>query len=242
MLDEYFSAFTAGKNLIKFLKFQFGSLVVTNEGIGPLVKCLEDLKLNSEYPAIRSLGYLASLAESIASMVIEKNALPYLVNILETHWSVNVQTQAAWCLGMIGRHSSQVCKDVSEQGAIAALFEIFNNPQTEKGLAKECKDALKLLVPQCAIPFYLQPILTEKTPPKILELVLKQLAMVLPPNADERLKFIKSPKFQFLQALLQDPTITPASMQYIHSINASFPKEAVKFYTPGFEQTALKNL
>jgi hypothetical protein len=142
---------------------------------------------------------------------------------------------------MIGRHSSQVCKDVVDQGALQILFDNFISSK-DTNLSKICKDALKALIPQCAIPFYLQPIMTEKTPPKMMELILKQLALVLPPNADERLKFIKSPKFQFIQALLSDPTATPSSQQYIHSINASFPKEAVKFYTPGYEANMLKNL
>ncbi|KAI9175852.1 hypothetical protein H9P43_006216 [Blastocladiella emersonii ATCC 22665] len=134
-------------------------------------------------------------------------------------------------------------------GADAAAAEYTDATADMKLKAKR---ALKAILEKTLALDALDPLVKLRTPPNILKHVLAQLAKILPNDVASRRRFVTSGCCQRVQEIAAayrgnapepDPAWTASKMaESIRQINACFPEEIVRYYSPGYSAQLLQKL
>jgi len=74
----------------------------------------------------------------------------------------------------------------------------------------------------------------------VIKHVVAQFAKILPNDAKARRQFVTSGGLKKLQEIASEPGSPQA--EAIQTINACFPEEIVKFYSPGYSETLLDRI
>ena len=111
--------------------------------------------------------------------------------------------------------------------------------KASEDLTSKAARALKNTLQKCVHLPALEALLAE-APPSILKHVVGQFAKVLPNDPKARKNFVTSKGLKKLQEIPLEPD-TPLA-EAVATINACFPEEIVKFYSPGYSETLLQTV
>lgn len=142
----------------------------------------------------------------------------------------------AWTLMQIGKHSPEHSRCVAETNAFSRLLDLYLASTSSEDLKFKCKCCLKQLLQKCLVVPALEPLI-HKAPPEILKYILGQYSKILPEDPGARRMFVMSGALKKVQELEATPGST--LMEYIQIINACFPEEIVRYYSPGYPETIL---
>ena len=93
-----------------------------------------------------TLGYIAKFEDSLARLIIDSKGIAPLKDALISEPDDIIKSAAAWSLGMIGSHSPDHAKILSENDVLARLLAVYMLPQSSKDLKDKSKKALKSII------------------------------------------------------------------------------------------------
>lgn len=219
---------------------ELSALIANAGGVPAIVNYINEAEQDSKLPGIMTIGFISAFSETLAAGVIKSKAIIPLGCILsEAGSSDHIKAASAWALGQIGHHSSEHSRAVSEGNVLPKLMECYLSPKSSDDLKTKSKRALKLIVQKCLSLEALIPLLHEKAPQFILKYISKQFAKILPNDADTKKKFAETRGLAKLQ-LIQ--TENDELKETIQLINAIYPEEVVKFYSPNRDEEILRKI
>lgn len=218
---------------------ELASLVVNNGGCPALVDYLSNTRGSARTPAVMALGHIGSFNEQLALAVITSHALTPLVSSLKEESDGLVLSAAAWTVGQLGRHSPIHAKHVADAHAFSSLIKLETSSSSTPEVQQKSARALRAVLQKCVHLPALEALLPVATP-DILQHVIKQFAKVLPNDTAARKLFVTSGGLQKVQEIkAEDGSELKES---IDTVNAAFPPEVVKYYSPDYSQTLLDRL
>jgi len=218
---------------------EMAQLVVNFGGVAAIVDYVRDTNGNNSLPGIMALGYIAAFSETLALAVIVEKGVPQLTRALIEEQEDHIRAAAAWSLGHVGRHTSDHAKAVTDAHVLPRLLERYLDEASSDDLKTKCKRALKCIIEKCTDLQALEPLLAE-APTNIVKYVVQQFAKILPHDVAARRAFVSSGGLQKVQELNTDSG--SKLQEYVDSINACYPEEIVKYYSPGYSQALLEKL
>lgn len=189
--------------------------------------------------AIMTLGYVAGFDHDLAKSVVQCKGHIALVSALSQKVEDHVKAAAAWSLGQIGRHSSELAKELAEQKALNELLIVFAAAEEKGDLKNKAKKALKSIIQQCQEIEPLRPLL-QTAPETVLKHVVAQMAKVLKANPTARRPFAEKGSLK----KLQDIHVAPESklQSSINEINDLFPPEVTQHYSADYMNNLMKKI
>lgn len=218
---------------------ELAQLIVNSGGVAAVVDFVNESKGNARMPGIMALGYIAASSERLAMSVIVSHGVPPLADALRTETEEHVQAAAAWSLGQIGRHTPEHAKAVAEANVFPTLLRLSMKEGASEDLTSKATRALKNVLQKCVNVPALEALLGD-APPSILKHVVAQFAKVLPNDTKARKNFVTSKGLQKIQEITAEPGSSLA--ESIQAINACYPDDIVKFYSPGYSETLLERV
>ncbi len=189
--------------------------------------------------AITTLGYVAGFDHDLAKSVVQCKGHIALVDALRDKVEDHVKAAAAWSLGQIGRHSSELAKDLAEQKALNELLVLYMSAEEKSDLKTKSKRALKAIIFQCQEMEALRPLLSAASD-KILKHVVGQMALILKNNPSTRRPFAEKGSLKRLLEIHASPESKLQSA--INEINDLFPPEVTQHYSPEYMNNLLKKI
>ncbi|RKP02524.1 hypothetical protein CXG81DRAFT_29488 [Caulochytrium protostelioides] len=240
---------------------ELAQLVVNSGGIAAVVAYVSESEGPAQLPAIMTLGYVAAFLETLALAVIVAKGVPALMDALDDRHPDYIRAAAAWALGQIGRHNSEHAKVLCDAAVIPKMLHlaIATSPAAaaaaglpSAGLSAEQSDlhtkakrALKAILEKTLDIAALDPVLQLSTPPNILKHIVHQIAKVLPHNVVARRAFVTSGGLQRIQEISHayaKDAHGAVLAEFITAINACYPEEIIRYYSPGYTATLLNKL
>jgi 3-methyladenine DNA glycosylase AlkD len=218
---------------------ELATMVVNCGGSAALVNFITNSQGIFCMPGIMAIGYIATFTEKLAMQAIVSHAVPPLVDALKNEQIDVVQSAAAWAIGQLGRHSPVHAKHVADANAFPVLIELSKSETSSEDLKNKSTRALQAVLQKCVHLPALEAILVD-APPAIFENVVGQFAKVLPNDTKARKLFVTSGGLKKVQEIKAEPGTQLE--ESIGIINAAFPAEIVKFYSPGIEASLLERL
>lgn len=218
---------------------ELAQLVVNNGGVMALVQYTTDYTGNGRMPSIMALGYIAAYSERLAMAVITLFAITPLADALKNESQDYVRAAAAWALGQIGRHTPEHAKHVADANVFPTLVAIAGDESASQDLRNKSSKSLKNILQKCVHLPALEALLSE-APADTLQHVVAQFAKVLPNDAKARKLFVTSGGLKKVQEIKAEDGSQLA--ESIVEINAAYPPEIVKYYSPGYSDTLLNRL
>jgi hypothetical protein len=204
----------------------------TNETIGP-----------DRLPGVMCLGYIAAFSEALANKVIASRGIPPLVHCVVTEPADYLKSAAAWALGQIGRHTADNAKAVADEGVLPKLINVMIHPKATDDLRGKCKAALKAVISKCVHLPALQPLLLQQASPvEIMKYIVEQYAKVLPSDVEGRKQFVACGGLERIQQLDQTAEEGSRLKTAIAQVNACYPIEVVRYYTPGYKSELFEKI
>ncbi|XP_018335168.1 sperm-associated antigen 6-like [Agrilus planipennis] len=229
------NATTLVREIVKH-SLELAQLIVNTGGVGALMEVLKFESEESKVPIIMALGYIAGHSDQLALTVLGCEGIAELTKILYTVEDEATQIVAAWTLGQVGKHGPEHSKEVAAANAFPRLLELYMDPNSSEDLKLKCKTTLKQCLQKCLYLSALEPLLYN-APPDILKYILGQYSKVLPNDPQARRLFVTTGGLKRVQEIEAEPGST--LMEYITIVNACFPDEIVRFYSPGYPDTLL---
>ncbi|KAJ3369630.1 Sperm-associated antigen 6 [Allomyces arbusculus] len=126
------------------------------------------------------------------------------------------------------------------------------NSTSDADVRVKAKRAVKAILEKTLQLDALAPLVHLATPPNILKHVLAQLARILPTDVGARRKFVTSGCCQRVQEIAAaysssagrdgEPFAASKMAESVRQINACFPEEIVRYYSPGYSAVLLQKL
>lgn len=215
---------------------QLAELVVNTGGIPALIELIQRECTDSQVAAITALGYISGHSDQLAITVLGNQGAMHLTRLLnECHCDATLAV-SAWSLMQMGKHSPEHSRCVAEANALPRLLELYLSPTSSEDLKFKCKCCLKQVLQKCLVVPALEPLVT-RAPPEILKYVLGQYSKILPEDPRARRLFVTSGALKKVQEIEATPGST--LMEYVQIINACFPEEIVRYYSPGYPENIL---
>ena len=189
--------------------------------------------------AITTLGYVAGFDHDLAKSVVMCKGHIALVNALKEKTEEHVKAAAAWSLGQIGRHSSELAKDLAEQKTLNELLVIYMAAEDKGDLKSKTKRALKAIIQQCQEMEALRPLL-EVANDKVLKHVVAQMAVILKSNPATKRPFAEKGSLKKLMEIHAPPESKLHAT--INEINDLFPPEVTQHYSPEYMNNLLSKI
>jgi len=204
-----------------------------------IVDYLNATKGPAKLHAITTLGYVAGFDHDLAKSVVSCKGHIALVNALREKNEDHVKAAAAWSLGQIGRHSSELAKELCDQKALNEILVCFMAAEDKSDLKVKSKRALKSIIAQCQEMEALRPLLEVATE-NMLKHVVAQMAVILKSNPTTRRPFAEK---GCLKRLMEIKTAPEGKLQAaINEINDLFPPEVTQHYSPEYMNNLLKKI
>jgi 3-methyladenine DNA glycosylase AlkD len=213
--------------------------IVNSGGLPYLVAYVKNGEGDAKLPGIMTLGFISAFSETMATSVIEANAIAPLGKALAAGNSDHVKSAAAWALGQIGRHSSMHAQRVAEANIFKALLDTYFAPTSSDDLKQKCKRSLKSVIQKCTYLDALNPLLQENAPENILKHVVKQYSKVLARDVEAKKKFVTTKGLARLQKIR---TEDEEFQETIKLINTFYPEEVVRYYSPNYDRELLDKI
>jgi hypothetical protein len=208
-------------------------------GVTPVVDYLSKAPGVSKLHAIMTLGFIAGFEHDLAKDVVKCKGHIALVSALKESAEDHVKAAAAWALGQIGRHSTELAKAIGEQQGLKELLIAYMAAEDKSDLKIKSKKAIRSVVQQCHEMEHLR-LMLETAPEKILKTVVAQIAIVLKGNAGAKKEFAEKGGLKKLQEI-KVPAEKPLHSS-INEINNMYPQEVVRHYSPGYISSLLENV
>lgn len=199
----------------------------------------KDCKGANRLPAVMALGYIAAFSENLATAVMADKGIAPLKETLVNEAEDHLKAAAAWSLGQVGRHSSELAKALASVDVFRHLLAVYKDNKSSADLKKKAQTALKMVTQKCTYLPALEPLLHDAQD-KILRYVVHQFAKVLPNNPSARKSFVRSKGLQRIQELKVDDK--SKLQEYIATINACYPLDIIQYYSPGYSEQLIKKL
>jgi len=216
---------------------ELAQLIVNSGGIAAVVDYVSSTKDSARMPGIMTLGYIASFHERLGMAVIASQGVQALATALREESQDHLQAAIAWALGQIGRHSPEHAQHVAEANVFPALLQLVSSPSED--VRNKATRALNNILQKCNHLAALQSVLAN-APLPIAALVLAQFARILPQDPKARRQFVTSNGLKKVQEIKAEPGSQLA--ETIAAINACFPEEIVKYYSPGYSDALLQRV
>lgn len=244
-------------------------LVVNTGGTAALVDYVQAAQGAGKIPGIMALGFIAAASERLAKAVLVSHAVAPIAQALQHEPAEGVRAAAAWTLGQLGRHSPDHARAVADPeahvlptlvallrngtmaasgsnstlqfsgsgsgGALGLTGTVTGGGPTD--LQTKAARALVSIVQKCTHLPALEALLAADVPADILAHVVAQFAKILPHDPQARKAFVASKGLQKVQLLAADPQSDVGAA--VRAINACYPEEVVRFYSPGYSETLL---
>lgn len=208
-------------------------------GVNCIVDYLNKAPGTAKLHAIMTLGYVAGFERDLARNVVQCKGHIALVSALKEADQDHIKAAAAWSLGQIGRHSTELAKDLAEQNVMQELLDVYIKAEDKSDLKDKSKHALKSIIQQCQEMNALQPLLV-KAPEKMVKYVVAQMAVILKNKPALRKKFAEEDCLKKLQEIKAPPESKLQSS--INEINDLFPPEVVQHYSPDYINVLIKKV
>ncbi|KAL0213023.1 hypothetical protein RCL1_006649 [Eukaryota sp. TZLM3-RCL] len=218
-------------------------------GFGEYIKdCLHEEPAES-LPAVMAIGFISAFSATSALAVIVEREVELLLELLVKCGEDHVRAATVWTLGQIGKHTPEHAKALNENGFPAHVLTLLKENCSED-LVNKSKRALKSVIQVSTELSPLDCILKDEgVNAGILLTALEQYAKILPSNVNARKAFVTTGALQRIQEILSvvggngsetqsDTTIK----ELISVINACFPEDIVRFYSPGYSQHILQKV
>lgn len=235
--DEYVKKNTA--TLIREISKhtpELAQLVMNTGGVAAIVDFVGATSGNVSLPGIMMLGYVAAHSETLAMAVIMSKGVVQFGIVLNEETEGHILSATAWGIGQIGRHSSEHARHIAVANIFPRLLELYINQDSSEDLKKKAKKALKYVLTKCVYLPSLEPLLQD-APANILKHVVGQFSKVLPHDPKARRLFVTSGGLKKVQEIKAEPG--SLLQEYMNTINACFPEEIVRYYSPGYSDTLL---
>jgi len=203
-----------------------------------IVEYLNSAKGSAKLHGIETIGYVAGFDHDLAKSVVHAKAHITLVNTLREKNENHIKVAAAWSLGQIGRHSSELARELTDQKALNELLIVYMSTE-EENLKGKSKKALKAIIQQCMEMDALRPLL-EVADEEMLKYVVSQMAVVLKAKPEIKRAFAEKGSLKKLLEL----EISPESklQAAINEIQDLYPPEIIQHYSPEYMNNLLKKL
>ncbi|CAM9784278.1 sperm-associated antigen 6 [Lethenteron reissneri] len=218
---------------------ELSQLLVNNGALAAIVDYVGDSMGSVRLPGIMSLGYISAHGETLALTIITAKAVPQLALILVDEKEDYIRATTAWTLGQIGRHTAEHARAVAMSNVLPQLLQLYMSADSSEDLQAKSKRALKNILQRCVHLPALEPMLYT-APPNILKHVLGQFSKVLPHDSKARRLFVTSGSLKVVQEIKAEPG--SALYEYINTINACYPEEVVRYYSPGYTEALLERV
>lgn len=189
--------------------------------------------------AIMTLGFIAGFDQDLAKTVVQCKGHIALVGALKEVKEDHIKAAAAWSLGQIGRHSTELAKDLAEQNVMNELLVVYMSADEKGDLKNKAKRALRGIIQQCQEMDALQPLL-EMAPEKILKHVVAQMAIILKNKPSLKKDYAEKGCLKKLQEIHAPPESKLQSS--INEINDLFPPEVIQHYSPDYINVLIKKV
>ncbi|OWA53469.1 Sperm-associated antigen 6 [Hypsibius exemplaris] len=221
---------------------EMAQMVVNSGGIGATVEYLKFHRGPACVPAHMTLGYLASHSETVAAAIILAKALPSLQATLKDNEEESfVKAAAVWAIGQLAGHSSEHATAICSTDIVTIILGFTRGdagPNSED-LRNKSRKTLKSIIDKC---IYLPTLdmLLEQGPPGIKDAVILQYCKILPHDAKSRRAFVVNGGLKYIQQLDVDRG-TPL-WDAIEAVNACYPPDIVKYFSPGYTEQLLEKV
>jgi HEAT repeat protein len=218
---------------------ELAQLVVNVGGAAALCEHLKPEANNEPLNAVMAVGYISSFSQSLSTALINEGAPSVVLRVFVSAKQSHVKSAAAWTLGQVGKHSPEHASALTTLNALSLLLDGHNEEGAGEDLKLKTKRALKFIIEKTTEVEALQPLI-QRAPEKILKYVLEQISKLLPKNPKARVPFVQSGGFQAVQKITAEPG--SKLRDYIEAINACFPDQAVRFYSPSYPQALIQEI
>jgi HEAT repeat protein len=150
-----------------------------------------------------------------------------------------VKSAAAWALGQLGKHSPEQASQLTQLNALSLLLDAHKDENGGDDLKLKTKRALKAIIEKCNEIEALQPLI-DPAPANIQKAVLEQISKLLPKNPKAKVPFMESGGFQSVQKIVAEPG--SKIREYIDLINQCYPEQAIRFYSPQYQQELIQEI
>ncbi|XP_047468190.1 sperm-associated antigen 6 [Mugil cephalus] len=218
---------------------ELSQVIVNCGGLAAVIDYLGDCSGNLRLPGIMMLGYVAAHNENLAMAVILSKGVPQLALCLSEESEQHIKAAAVWSIGQIGYHTPEHAKAVATANLLPKLLQLYMDASSSEDVQTKSKKALKNVLQKCTHLPALEPLLYE-APSNILKHVVCQFSKVLPHDSKARRLFVTSGGLKKVQEIEAEPG-SPLQ-EHITTINNCFPKEIVRYYSPGYSEELLQGL
>eukprot|EP00924_Labyrinthula_sp_SR-Ha-C_P004131 augustus_masked-scaffold_3-processed-gene-15.3-mRNA-1 protein AED:0.00 eAED:0.04 QI:0/-1/0/1/-1/1/1/0/593 len=201
-------------------------------------KCLEALKPFLAIPESPDDGYLDEAEEKHPTVDGSRSRV---IQVDDEHYVA----AAVWTVGQIGRHSPSHAEACCVNDLPRFLLKIYFEDSLCDDLRSKSKTALNSILEKTTHLPVLQQLLSlaaVKSRLKVVKIVLRQLAKVLPNDKDGKREFIQSGSLQLVQELeskLIEEQLGEVKGE-IDEINQCFPPAIVQYYSPKHAEELMK--
>merc|ERR1719220_1427718 len=171
--------------------------------------------------------------------VIVSKGVSQLAIVLQEESDDKLRAATVWSLGQIGSHTPEHAKALATVNVLPRLLEAYTSTHSSEDLQLKAKKALKNVLQKVVYLPALEPLLHD-APANILKYVVAQYSKVLPNDPSARRLFVTSGGLKKLQELKPEPG--SALREHIDNINACYPEEIVRYYTPGYSEQLLQRV
>ncbi|KAL0248858.1 hypothetical protein GEMRC1_004092 [Eukaryota sp. GEM-RC1] len=230
---------------------EIAALVVNQGGVVSFAEYINDC-LTSEpadaLPAVMAVGFISAFSATSALSIIVEKVPESLLDLIDVCREDHVKASAVWTLGQLGRHSPDHAKALNDVGFVPRVLALIHGATSDDLVAKGSR-ALKSVIQMTAELGALDCIIKdEDIIPSILVSTLEQFSKVLPSNVEARKEFVVSGGLQRLQeikAAVEEQQLShdlSTIQELVGVINACFPEDIVRFYSPGYSQHILEKV
>jgi len=214
-------------------------LILNAGGVAAIIDYLGNTRGLVRLPGIMVLGFVGAHTETLAMAVVVSKGVSQLAIILNEEKDDKVLAATAWSLGQIGAHTPEHAKALATANVLPRLLDAYKSPNSSEDLQLKAKKALKNVLQKTTYLPALEPLLHD-APPNILKYVVAQYSKVLPNDPSSRRLFVTSGGLKKVQELRPAPG--SALREHINNINACYPEEIVRYYTPGYSEQLLQRV
>ncbi len=206
---------------------------------GGIVGITEYLKDNeNRLAAIMTLGYIASVSETLGMAVVSAGSVPLVDSTLLNDPDEHVKNACVWCFSQIGKHSAEHAKSVVQ--ALPKIIAVSIHPDASDELKDKAKNSFKSIIANVNDLAKLEPLILE-SPRTFLKYIIRQLAKVLFNNTEGRKHFVTAGHLQQILQMTRNED-DEKILQAVNELKSIYPNEVVSYFSPDFSEELIKKL